>query len=226
MHSDQPHSMTPGRLLLRVHQFNEQQRKKPRNGNADVTKQFWRDFVVDFFEHESYYRYMIWQPEEQIFAMYVLSRDTIPRFFEVLYNSGISSITHVLHNPREYAVWTHKYLLISTDTEIIYDYDNGNKIIMYGALRIVFSQHLMVRTWEFEAQRFEQCFTGNQGEWLNSSIDRNIGLPDSVMRFFEIIRTITHMKPLFEHSIKTGCTPRESLRRYHRNDDNNNNPDV
>jgi len=145
-----------GQLLLRINQFNECQAKRP----AENHMQFWRDFVDEFFFNRATYKYIVWLTDHDTrsFQLFQLGIETLPRFYNVIYSSSISSVYYILENPREYCLDSRTYLLFSPKTRVEYKYDNGCRVITKGFLRVTFSDELKIILWEFEAKCHEEYF--------------------------------------------------------------------
>jgi len=139
-----------GQLLLRISQFNEYQARRPPENQMP----FWRDFVSEFFHHRATYKYIVWlnDHETRSFQLFQLGTETLPRFYNVIYSSSISSVYYVLENPREYCLDSRTYLLFSSKTRVEYKYENGCRVITKGFLRVTFSDELKIILWEFEAK--------------------------------------------------------------------------
>jgi len=143
-----------GQLLLRISQFNECQAKRP----AENQMQFWREFVDKFFYFRATYKYIVWLTDHDTrsFQLFQLGTETLPRFYNVIYSSSISSVYYVLENPREYCLDSRTYLLFSPKTRVEYKYENGCRVITKGFLRVTFSDELKIILWEFEAKCHEE----------------------------------------------------------------------
>jgi len=139
-----------GQLHLRISQFNEYQTRRPSENQMP----FWREFVSEFFSPRATYKYIVWlnDHESRSFQLFQLGTETLPRFYNVIYSSSISSVFYVLENPREYCLDPRTYLLFSQKTRVEYKYENGCRVITKGFLRVTFSDELKIILWEFEAK--------------------------------------------------------------------------
>jgi len=123
--------------------------------------------VDEFFFNRATYKYIVWLTDHDTrsFQLFQLGTETLPRFYNVIYSSCISSVYYVLENPREYCLDSRTYLLFSPKTRVEYKYENGCRVITKGFLRVTFSDELKIILWEFEAKCHE--------EYLPTSIFRD-----------------------------------------------------
>eukprot|EP01125_Pyxidicula_operculata_P011301 TRINITY_DN3700_c0_g1_i2.p1 TRINITY_DN3700_c0_g1~~TRINITY_DN3700_c0_g1_i2.p1 ORF type:complete len:377 (-),score=67.13 TRINITY_DN3700_c0_g1_i2:530-1660(-) len=142
-----------GQLVLRISQFNEYQTKRPRNGANQMP--FWREFVSEFFYTRATYKYIVWLNDRES-RSFLLTTETLPRFYNVIYSSSISSVYYILENPREYSIDSRTYLLYSSETRVEFQYENGCRVVTRGYLRVTFSDELKIVLWEFEAKQHDE----------------------------------------------------------------------
>jgi len=204
-----------GQLVLRIHQFNETQQLGAKGSKGQETMHFWKKFVDDFFHPMGAYRYIFVNsnnnetPTKKTFQLEI---DSLPRLFNVIYSSGIKSVTYIMDNPREFSIFSTKtYLLLSEDTKVLYTYETVT-VMLLGTLRVTFDIELKILVWEFEVKNYEVYYPKDI-----KVEDKNIndyGLHQNIMRYFEIVEGITYMKDLILFSKGRQLSPYESLKQY------------
>jgi hypothetical protein len=211
-----------GQLVLRIAQINEcHSIFHPRRENSI---EFWEGFVREFFNENAVYKHIVWVNNKREVRKFELGTEALPRMYQVTYASGVRQIMYFMENPREYSINDRTYLLISTKTKVFMLYENGTEVHITGYLRVTFCNRLKVLLWEFEGTSHDELVLKNREETPQHSngskegqtLVNEFGLPPPLMRCFEIAEVTSYMKDLIDFSTERGCSPLESLEKYHK----------
>lgn len=201
----------------------------------------WRLFVAEFFHETAQFRYLVTLANQQ-HRVFMMSAETLPRLFHVIYNSGIAQQSIELSDPREYAGVDGVYTLSAREARWRMESDTADSIVeLHGTFKVGFvpvppsttaggaaslrpRHSLKIVFWEFDRQFQREYFAPSsrtQGGVPAGPQDRprlvnEYGLPPLVMRCFEIADILLYMNDLMRFSVRNQiASPQETLERYY-----------
>ncbi|CAG8472293.1 10298_t:CDS:2 [Funneliformis caledonium] len=133
-----------GRGILRVLLFSEYLNCENAQKNKDISH--WKLMVSNFFSEDGVIIYGLWDRLSGANRVFEIPNPVISRFFQVNYESGVTSIQLTLNNLKEslgppinsYAT----NITVDAKASMIYNYEDGSRVVASGKLKVRLSSNL------------------------------------------------------------------------------------
>ncbi|CAI2183896.1 13280_t:CDS:2, partial [Funneliformis geosporum] len=202
-----------GRGILRVLLFSEYLNCENAQKNKDISH--WKLMVSNFFSEDGFIIYGLWDRETGKNRVFEIPNPVISRFFQVNYESGVTSIQLTLNNLKEslgppinnYAT----NITVDAKASMIYNYEDGSRVVASGKLKVRLStSSLNIDCFEFLTEKHMEFVPRYQLNSRDSPINQ-LGITLKTLRCLELTESVVTLHDLIEKCISSNKGPRQTL---------------
>mmetsp|Transcript_23813 Transcript_23813/g.39169 ORF Transcript_23813/g.39169 Transcript_23813/m.39169 type:complete len:273 (-) Transcript_23813:540-1358(-) len=205
-----------GQCVLRLLQYNEDQRRRPKDNNIE----FWRRFMAEYFSEKAKMKVDVWNAEYGEVRCFEPCAEVLPRLFKTKFDSGIKEELVYMENPCEYLLHNGAVVMDCPRAVLVSVFDNA-QVCNYGHLRVSFTDNLKIVCWEFCTRAHEEMLprpllqqkrslSGNVEVLLPPSPVNEFGLTPQYVRCLQIADVVHDMKDLMTYTSQSGTGPLEA----------------
>ncbi|CAG8622200.1 13219_t:CDS:2, partial [Dentiscutata heterogama] len=179
-----------GTCILRLFLFSEYlTSENPNKKNID----HWKKVVNEFFSEEGKFRYGLWNCHTRENRMFDIPNPVISRFFQVNFESGVSSIQLTMSGIKENLgppiIFGNNGFAVPVSTveakaSMIYNYEDGSRVVATGLLKVRFNYNIKIDIFEFNTEKHTE-YVPRLINMLPESPIGEYGIPTKTLRSLE-----------------------------------------
>ncbi|CAJ0751824.1 12315_t:CDS:2, partial [Entrophospora sp. SA101] len=192
-----------GKGILKVLLFFEYLAAEMFPAKKDIAH--WKRIVSEFFSEEGRFIYLLRSSTDFKTKIFDLPTPIIARFFQVNFDSGVNTIQITMSNIKESqhpissSIENNFIIIIEAKSQMIYNYNNGSRVVFSGKLRIKLSSNTKIEAFEF--------YTDDHIEYLprNSDISSPIGeygITMKTLRCLEVAEIVLSLNDIISTTIE------------------------
>nr|CAG8433337.1 7955_t:CDS:2 [Entrophospora candida] len=200
-----------GKGILKVLLFFEYLAAEMFPAKKDIAH--WKRIVSEFFSEEGRFIYLLRSSTDFKTKIFDLPTPIIARFFQVNFDSGVNTIQITMSNIKESqhpissSIENNFIIIIEAKSQMIYNYNNGSRVVFSGKLRIKLSSNTKIEAFEF--------YTDDHIEYLprNSDISSPIGeygITMKTLRCLEVAEIVLSLNDIISTTIEQKKGPQPS----------------
>ncbi|RIA95933.1 LIM-domain binding protein [Glomus cerebriforme] len=193
-----------GKSILRVFLFGEYLTGENQN-KKDIG--YWRRIVSEFFSEEGRMIYGLCD-ENGGSRNFDIPNPVISRFFQVNYESGVTSIQLTMNNIKEnFSIANYIYnSTVEAKASLIYNYEDGSRVVASGRLKVRLNQFLKIDCFEFNTEKYME-YVPRQQTMISESPIGSLGIPMKTLRCLELAEGVVTLHDVIEKSISSNKGP-------------------
>ncbi|CAG8503515.1 10598_t:CDS:2 [Gigaspora rosea] len=205
-----------GTCILRLFLFSEHLTNEgPYKKNID----HWKRVVDEFFSEEGKFRYGLWNCHTTESRMFDIPNPVISRFFQVNFESGVTSIQLTMSGIKEnlgppiilgnngFAV---PVSTVEAKASMIYNYEDGSRVVATGLLKVRFNYNIKIDIFEFNTEKHTE-YVPRLINILPESPIGEYGIPTKTLRSLEVAEGVVTLNDLITTTITSKKGPLQAL---------------
>ncbi|CAG8493794.1 21990_t:CDS:2 [Racocetra persica] len=204
-----------GTCILRLFMFSEHLTNETSN-KKDIG--YWQRVVNEFFSEDGKFRYGLWNCHTTEKRMFDIPNPVISRFFQVNFESGVTSIQLTMSSIKENL--SHPILInngfaapvstVEAKASMIYNYEDGSRVVATGLLKVRFNYSIKIDIFEFTTEKHIE-YVPRLINILPGSPIGEYGIPTKTLRSLEVAEGVVTLNDLITTVITSNKGPLQAL---------------
>ncbi|CAG8484363.1 11612_t:CDS:2, partial [Acaulospora colombiana] len=135
-------------------------------------------------------------------------------FFHVNFESGVTSIQLTMNNVKEFmgqmGQMPHPSAIVEAKASMIYDYEDGSRVVATGKLKVKFNMNIKIELFEFMTEKHTEYVPRHSNISSDSPIGE-YGIPVKTLRSLEVAEGVVSLNELITLAISSNKGPLEVL---------------